>query len=165
MATFEELIGQLLGDPNSVFFQYFLPFLFIVALFMFGLESIRAFRNRTNIILAIAFALVAFPVYPLFASILIPLGSYSAILIFAAFFFTFAVRFTWSRGKEAWFESKSDEGKMRHLEYLLNKEFKRFNRERERGNEAKAFAIHQNIKHLESQLEYLRRKKSLGPHA
>ena len=165
MAGFEDLITQLLSDQNSLIFQYLLPFLFIVAIFMLGLEAIRAFRNRINVLLSIVLALLAVPVYPWFASLLIPLGSYSAILVFAAFFFTFIVRFAWSKGREAWFDTMGDEGKMRWLEEKLNKEYKKFNRENERGNETKAFAIHENIKLLESQREYLRRKRSLGPHA
>jgi len=166
MALFDELIAQMFADPqNSILFIYFIPFLFIMVLFFGLLEVVRAFRKRTNILISMLFALVAFPVYPWFSSILIPLGSYSAIVIFILFFGVFVVRYAFSRGRDIWFETMTDSKRLRKLEERLQKEYKRLQQAHERGQEGKAIAINENINLMKSQIEMLRRKIMLGGQA
>ncbi|MBS3055711.1 MAG: hypothetical protein J4452_04470 [Candidatus Aenigmarchaeota archaeon] len=162
----EDLISQMFSDPqNSILFAYFIPFLFIMVLFFGGLELIRAFRKRTNTILATLFALIAFPTYPWFSAILIPLGSYAAIVLFIVFFGVFAVRYAFSRGRDIWFETMTDTNKLRKLEERLQKEYKRLNQAYERGQDSKAISINQHIELMKSQIEALRRKQMMGGQA
>jgi predicted PurR-regulated permease PerM len=162
----EDVIAQLFSDPqNNIIFMYFLPFLFLTVLFFGGLELIRAFRKRTNTLLAMLFALMAFPTYTWFSLILIPLGSYAAIILFITFFGVFTVRYAFSRGRDIWFETMTDANKLRKLEERLQKEYKRLNKAYDRGQDGKAIAINQNIKVMESQIEALRRKQMMGGQA
>ena len=164
--AFEDLISQMVSEPqNSVLFQYFIPFLLIMILFFGLLEVVRIFRKRTNTLVAMLFALIAYPAYPWFSAILIPLGGYAAIVIFIIFFGVFTARYALSRGRDIWYETMTDANKLRKLEERLQKEYKRLNQAHERGQDGKAIAINQTIKLMESQIEMLRRKQMMGGQA
>ena len=150
--VFEELFT---APVETLFQNYFLPFILIFAIFWGVLEAIDKFSRKVNLVLALALTLTA--VYggalTWFSTYIIPLSSYAAVIAFALVFIIGVGIWAISRGRDIYYTEMPGK-RAEKINKELAKLYKKYREAKDRGDEGKAKSYLQSMRDLEKELEF-----------
>ena len=139
---------------NTFIFQNFVPFIILFAILFGLLESIGKFRLKTNLVVAIGFALIAVYTNPWVLSYIATLGSSAAVVLFGILFLFGIIRWGLGRGKDIYYETAPKETKIRKL---IKEKEKWENKYRGARTDSEKASIIKRIEDLKTQIEIAKR--------
>ena len=151
MASIFEL-AQL--EPYQLVYEFFLPFILTLILLFFGLQMIRIFSRKTNLILSLILTIMvaASPLFATIASLLSQIGAFAAVGVFVVVFIVGALSWGVRKGRE------SIEG-MTSADAELNRLYKRRAKlieEIERtSSDSKRASKYDELEHLDKRIRHL----------
>jgi hypothetical protein len=139
---------------NTFIFQNFVPFIILFAILFGLLESIGKFKLKTNLVVAVGFALIAAYTNPWVLSYIATLGSSAAVVLFGILFFFGIIRWGLGRGKDIYDETAPKETKIRKL---IKEKEKWENKYRSARSDSEKASIIKRIEELKMQIEIAKR--------
>lgn len=155
MALIDTLLANFPIDKYGLMGGFFYPFLLILVIFFAALESFHAFKPRINVVLSVIMTLLATQssVFGWFATVLVPLGGYAAILVFGVIFLGGSLMWGHSRAKHIYYTHGSRESRLNKLGKDIQKLEDKLVDAQIAGDEHKIQELVNTIQRLKAQAE------------
>jgi len=129
-------LTEISGSFSQNFYYFFLPFIFIFAIFYGILSIAKVFSKRVNLIISILISLSLAPTefYPFLTNYLLRLGAWVTIIAFGILFIVGVSLVTVRKGKEIYRKTLNPSERLKQIEKEIKKVDEKIWKARQRGN-------------------------------